>query len=397
MKVSLSENYRMNILFILWIVTEYTLLHTLFSQIALILFFGIVFIDFFLKKRMPYTIVFLLYLCFYFVCCLNIWLGFSINADESRRLLSTIGINFVFLIVCFYYLKKIQFKELFSVLALSALIVSIFSWSINFFRTGSVIFRETGGVNGNGMAILNAFVICLIIISGALTQLRYRMLVAFLALLCILSGTRKAFIIIFLVLLVYYCFKSPNRIPKYVLIISISLIITYLILTKISLFYNSIGNRLEAFLFFIKNEEGDGSIVSRSNYIDLGMSFFSKSPIWGNGINCFRIIQGSYGTYSHNNYVELLFSVGLVGTISFYSIYLYIIVKAVKEYLKNKSDGSVIGISIIVACLATDYAQVVYYDRGSLLFLIIALSLIGKSNTSIKNLFKKQRNKPKEI
>ena len=60
------------------------------------------------------------------------------------------------------------------------------------------------------------------------------------------------------------------------------------------------------------SENKDVSISYRSEYIYAAINYFIENPIFGIGLDQFRIQNDS--SYSHNNYVELLCSVGFFGS-----------------------------------------------------------------------------------
>lgn len=376
----------MNFGFLLWISTEYVFLHTIYSQLALLFFFGTVVLHIVYNHIFPLSKIYLLYLLFLITCCLNIWLGYSINPYESNKLIGTLWLNFIFLIFSYYYFYYQELSQIVDIMKVAALLISFVTWGVNYSITREFFFRGSGGTNGNGMAVLNAFVISFLIITGKTVQTKNLVCIACLFLFCVISGTRKSFIILFVMLSVFYCFRYPKKLPKYFLMGAFGLGIALFLLLKIPFLYNSIGVRIEALILFAQGGEGDSSLVSRASYISLGMSHFKESPIWGNGINCFKTIPGAYGTYSHNNYVELLFSVGLVGTFSYYLLYLCTMIKGMTNYIKTKACGSVISIAVIISCLITDYAQVGYYDRSSLVFITLAMAMIGRTLGNIENI-----------
>lgn len=377
MNATVTSKSLMNFGFLLWIITEFVFLHTIYSQLALIFFFGTVFIDALHNRLFPISKIYLIYLLFLLVCWLNIKLGYSISANDSSKLIGTLGLNFIFVFCSYYYFKNKDLSQIIDQLLIAALSISILTWVVNFSLTRSIFFREAGGINGNGMAILNAFVISFLIITEKYKQTGKKTCMFLLLFFCAISGTRKSFIILIIMIATFYCFRYPKRLPKYILFGSAALAVSLFLLLKVPFLYNAIGMRIEALIMYARGGEGDGSLLTRASFINLGMQYFRNSPVWGNGINCFKTLPGAYGTYSHNNYVELLFSVGLVGTICYYLIHCCTMIKGFKNYNQTKSMGSVISIALILSCIITDYAQVGYYDRSSIVFITLAMALIG--------------------
>ncbi len=74
-----------------------------------------------------------------------------------------------------------------------------------------------------------------------------------------------------------------------------------------------IGQRLLNMVLELLGGNTDGSTSVRMGMLKCGLSMFSQKPIFGWGLGAFTDL-GGFETYSHNNYVELLVAVGLVGT-----------------------------------------------------------------------------------
>jgi O-antigen ligase len=109
----------------------------------------------------------------------------------------------------------------------------------------------------------------------------------------------------------------------------------------------------------------DGSRDERLLMIGRGLELWQESPIWGHGTAQFTAMSG-YGTYSHNNYVELLANFGLVGFITFYTIHVAILVRS----CRRRSRRPII-IAAVFVLLAWDFALVSHTGRLFWVFLAI--------------------------
>ena len=183
---------------------------------------------------------------------------------------------------------------------------------------------------------------------------------------------RKSLLAIAVGLLVYFCLKYPQKIFKIVFISAIIFAVAYICLMEIPFLYDSIGHRMESLFSLMAGGEGDDSAEARQEFIELGMKYFRMSPALGNGLNCFTLLTW---TYSHNNYVELLFSVGVLGTVAYYLMYVSVAVRAIRQYSRRRSNASILAITLIVVCLLMDIAMVSYYERSAILFLILCNTL----------------------
>lgn len=359
----------------LWFVAEFCFVHTLFSQIALFLFVAVAALVFLTRLRASPSLLLAVYLLFCFVAYLNIRLGYSIAPAESRDLLSTLLLNFVFFVALDFYYAQVADVDSFAFYRLFvalAVVVSVVLAAQNLFTYGTLLFREDV-LNPNAVAILDAYAVFLLIVRG-----KHRFWIAPLTVFIILSGTRKAVILLAVAVVLYYCFKYPKRLPKYVALAAALWLILWLLFTKVDFLYETIGHRMEALFRYLSEGEGDNSILSRAEFAELGIRFFRRRPWLGNGINCFHTLHGAYDTYSHNNFVELLFSVGVIGFAAYYLMYAILIFRALWLWWKTRNECALLALCLSVSTLVIDYAIVSYYSRSSLFILFLSAALCRK-------------------
>ena len=108
-----------------------------------------------------------------------------------------------------------------------------------------------------------------------------------------------------------------------------TLIVIYLML-NIPILYNVMGHRIADMFetFGISTTLKTTSLVGSSTDLRIGMisealEMFWQHPIFGGGWNKFAVKSG-YGMYSHNNFTELLVSMGILGFLLFYGFYVYL-------------------------------------------------------------------------
>lgn len=199
-------------------------------------------------------------------------------------------------------------------------------------------------------------------------------------LIVILSASRKAILYALIPILIYYIANSKNvvKVLKNVILAVSVAIIAYLAIMKIPVIYNIVGVRFETMINgFTGKGETDASTALRMKMIGWGLEWFEERPKLGYGIDSYRMLLGKKGTsfgstgaYAHNNYIELLVDVGIVGIIVYYSIYVYIIKESLKN-LKRRDVLSLYMIGILVACIINEYGQVVYYYKFYQLLLLL--------------------------
>lgn len=144
----------------------------------------------------------------------------------------------------------------------------------------------------------------------------------------VLTGTRKALIISILFFAFYFILTRRRKVYMVAsLLVSIVLVfIAYLALFNVPILYDLIGYRFEGMVAAFTNNQGDESTMERMSMLHDALNFWSSRPLAGIGLNLFAE-KSVYGTYSHNNYVELLSTTGLVGFVCYYLIYISVLAR----------------------------------------------------------------------
>ncbi len=125
-----------------------------------------------------------------------------------------------------------------------------------------------------------------------------------------------------------------------------------------------------------------GSTGIRLYLAEIGFNLFENHPLVGVGINNFKAYSPG-GLYSHNNYVELLAGVGLVGSMIFYSIYIFLFQKILQI---KKTDVKFIFTFFLIVLLGMDIASVSYYNKLILYTLLITFMLLEKNISNNGNI-----------
>lgn len=144
-----------------------------------------------------------------------------------------------------------------------------------------------------------------------------------------LSGGRKFIVVPIVFLYVLLMFKTDSagrkHIIKYTVVIAVIVFILYQLIMNVPAFYGVIGQRMEGLFSLISgNGVVDASAEERSLMAQMGLRRWMGSPLFGYGFDSFkyynRAMTGNF-YYSHNNYVELLHDLGLIGFVIYYSFY----------------------------------------------------------------------------
>ena len=131
--------------------------------------------------------------------------------------------------------------------------------------------------------------------------------------------------------------------------------------------------------------KAEGSAVLRENMIKYGFLEFKNHIVLGHGINNSKIVTMKYfgkSTYLHNNYVELLFDVGVVGFAAYYAMFVYLF-KSLFALLRKKVEYSEILLILIFIHLIMNYGMVAYYSKETYV-LILAAAVFVKLNETKK-------------
>ncbi len=201
----------------------------------------------------------------------------------------------------------------------------------------------------------------------------------------LLTGSKKALFAVFIFAFLLSILKAGKITKKMrvLLATAISLVVVYHLVMNVELLYNVLGHRLEAMMETFAAQDGagsDGSTGERGDMILFGLNLFLKSPIWGWGLNSFKGLYGAatgHYAYAHNNYVELLADLGIIGFAWYYSFLAKMLRYLTK--LKGLIKENAFSISLLVVILFYDIAMVSYDDTRMILLTLIAFSGVYRS------------------
>lgn len=313
----------------------------------------------------------------------TIVLMFAVNLLLAQKLKNKADINAI-LIANFIALIALMVYVLFK--------ADFARWNVGFIKIGSVrLGNETLGENWNsndlGIKLCMGFSLSLhfllspiklnlkkvykVLIRVALTVITFVFLV-----LALLSGSKK----VILMIVAIACLLAFLRAKKYKLLILLTLIIFVVGLVfavmKIQPLYETIGIRFYRMFEELQDSSirNDGSSVTRIRMIKFGFELFKQRPLFGYGLNSFRVFYGAeYGfdTYSHNNFIEILVSGGIVGFMLYYSIYIYVIVKLFKPAAIEREPIAILLFVVNLVFLISGFAFVSYTMTIVNLFLFL--------------------------
>ena len=322
---------------------------TIILKIIKVIFASVCILHLLYKKKIyidKYIIWMLIFVSF---CMLSV--KWALSVENAKSILSTLILNdiCIFLILNLLYDDNNRIKLIINAIIFSSIILG-FRIAIEY---GPFIFLSGVRGGGNGLASANtigmiAAIASVLSVYELKVQNKYKVLYTTTMILnliiMILSASRKALLYFLIPIIIYYILNSKNFLVslKKVLISVIFLVIAFLAIMKVPFLYNSVGYRVETMINgFLGEGDTDASTSLRLSMIEWGIEWFQDNPYLGYGINNYKTLLGekntSFGTegvYAHNNYVELLVDVGIIGTLIYYYIYLFILYSGIKKWKK---------------------------------------------------------------
>ena len=275
--------------------------------------------------------------------------------------------------------SKQSFKTFVYVYLLASLFVislAIFSSSLSI--VSSVRMGEHFGVNPNTIGYM--FSIAVIIILYLFFENRnWLLFFPFMVFLIfsLLSGSRSVFILLSVgcVALVLLYQKTLKRAFFAALVAVLAVIVCVILIITIEPLYRVIGKRFVDMLMQLGGAGTDESTSIRMGMVINGFEMFKQKPLFGWGLGAFTDL-GGYEMYAHNNYVELLVAVGLFGTILYYAIPFYIVIRGIKRFFRFQEKGPyILATTLMVTMIIDQVARVTYTEEFS--NILIALCYAG--------------------
>lgn len=191
-------------------------------------------------------------------------------------------------------------------------------------------------------------------------------------------GSRSSLMVLVFGMLLNALNTSTAKKVRNLLAMAIAVILLGVVIINIPSLYNTIGNRIEDTLRFFESGKNLDSYNLQSdnlryNLLRDGMEMFLEKPILGYGSGNFSSVNLLYNGdahYAHNNYVELLVNMGIVGTFLFYLLHICILF-SVKSRVNNKNLDK-FGKELVLCMLLLDAMYVSYNVLNCILILLIS-------------------------
>jgi O-antigen ligase len=233
-------------------------------------------------------------------------------------------------------------------------------------------FLRAEGLTGNANALTIQLSLAAFVVLITLRRFRWAPVMAVLLVVVatIVSGSRKVAFVWFalaLLLLQYISARlHTSTLFRLAFLFCLPLAV-FLVFTYRDVIFEPIQNLYvyERFQGAIDGTESSANV--RSAMIEQGLALWRDSPVYGYGIEQFRHLS-SFNTYSHNNYVELLVSFGVIGFALYYGVLLIIFLRSLIGF-RQRSPYAALSFGAIVLLLLWDVAMVSYSGRLNWLFL----------------------------
>lgn len=206
---------------------------------------------------------------------------------------------------------------------------------------------STGRWNGNeiGMNAAMALIMILYLLPRAknlFLKMYYCIIVSVSLYLIYWMGSRKTIVFFILGVCGVILLRKPKKIIRNLLLVCCTITVSWNLLMEVPSLYQNVGWRLEALTYSITGKgKADSSTLLREKYIKIGIESFKESPVVGYGVGTFSEInkvKTNHNTYSHNNFIEIAVGMGLIGFISYYWIYVYLIMEYLKLFIHKRTS-----------------------------------------------------------
>ncbi len=138
--------------------------------------------------------------------------------------------------------------------------------------------------------------------------------------------------------------------------------------------------------------EIDASTKIRIQLKELGWNQFRETPWFGMGMGCAQFLvarETGDMAYLHDNYAELAANGGIFGLISFYIIYVYLLVNEWKYYKVDKMSNLVL--TLIIIRFIIDWGAVSYYSKITYFQMMVYFLHLESCRTKYPEVAKEKR------
>ena len=317
------------------------------------------------KSHKPFFQYFLW--CFIFLLYSGISLFWTIDKTYTLQLLKDMFYTFFFILVVLFYITDLEkSKKIMSLFVLTcvytSMLILIFNWQL----IGSDAFGSITGLYFNRLALLlcNGIFFSLYLYLKN-HQSRYILTSILFYFIIYLTGSRKSLVmpLIFICLFLMLGIGKDKKKFKQAITIIIGVLAVSILVISVN---SSLRERMIDLVQSLFNPGivTDGSIRERAYFRETAIDLFMKKPITGVGLNGFRaylnLISYRHVTYSHCNYLEILATLGVLGFLIYYFLYILILKNSLKNFKANNLEKKLC-LAFIIVEVVFEYGFVSFY------------------------------------
>jgi len=305
---------------------------------------------------------------FVFLLFATVSIFWSVEQELSKAMSIRLMLIFIMLFVTYYNHKKFNLNKLFIFSLCTGIFINLIIYL--FFRDmGTDNLERFSGTLSNANLLSIVIIFSIFFYSLQLSDRKISSMLLFtgfivVALLLIFAtGSRKGLVLgVFMSLISVLSYTKDNKKFNLFMLYLIPFIVIYLLLEDVIQYIPAI-DRLKDAIIYLQGGVGDSETKFRYLFIMDAYEVFKNNIICGVGIDAFQHFT-VVGTYAHNNYLEILADLGLIGFILYYLIYIPLI----KESFRRKNNLLFQG--MIVTILVMEFAAVTYYMRFFWVFIL---------------------------
>ena len=315
---------------------------------------------------------FLLFIAF---CCVSIFFAIS-QEQAAAKCLNLVVYLLIAGSIHVYITKKNKLEWLMRTLCFGGIALAFYN--LYFYGVGNYVSSMLSG-NRVGGEIMNLNVIGQFCCFSALicswyaiykNKIRYVAPMILCTFIALGVGSRKSLSALVLGFCLLYLFRGNLREKLKNFVMVVLFLSAFLMILQLPIFERT-TSRFEA--MFNSSARVDNSTYLRGLLIEHGLEDFTSSPLMGVGIGntpFLGVKYTGYEFYMHNNYVELLVSVGIIGTAIYYLLLLYPLIKLFRPALRQDPMAILLEV-ILLLMLFMDFGEVTY-DSIETYFWILA-------------------------
>ena len=375
---------------------EFDTAYVFLTYIAFILYAGIVCYKTIVRRRWDFGIYMAFPALFVLFCTVSVlWADKPIDATVKVNTLWQVFLLFLLVYHDFKYREDsdFMFKCMFIaglILTAYTLVLEGFSGIIQQMEEGERLNSETTNINTIGINLsLTAIIGLYYIIFKRKFWIIPLIIIPFIV--SVATASKKVILMYVIAIMMFAYIKGGSGFFIKLSKIAIVAIILFIIIRQFSdiPLFNTITERFESmFAIFGDNQtQVDASTRNRNIFMQNAWEIFKRNPIVGCGIGNFGynnalLFRGGY-TYAHNNYLELLADVGIIGTFFYYGMYGQIIFGLIKG-VKEKNLPQIMMFIVLAVQILMEVAMVTYYTKTTWVYFGVGYAMLA-AKRSVNN------------